>query len=41
MVFYALCVLYVLSLAVITLDTGEFVVIAIVSNNEAFLKTLC
>ena len=35
-VFYALCVLYVLSVAVITLDTGKFVVFVFVSNNAAF-----
>jgi hypothetical protein len=35
-IFYALCVLYVLSVACITLDTVYFVV-ASVSNNAAFL----
>ena len=35
-VFYALCVLYVLSVAVVTLDTGAFVV----SNNAALFQ-LC
>ena len=34
-IFYALCVLYVLSVADIILDTGAFV-IAFVSNNAAF-----
>ena len=35
-VFYALCVLYVLSVALITLDT----VIAVVSNDAAFFPIL-
>ena len=39
-VFYALCVLYVLSVAVIILET-ELVMIAFVSNNNAvFFSTL-
>jgi hypothetical protein len=36
-VFYALCVLYVLSAAVVALYTGEFVVATFVSNNPASL----
>jgi hypothetical protein len=39
-VFYALCVLYVFSVAIITLDTGNFVVAAFVSNNAAFFSIL-
>ena len=38
-VFYALCVLYVLSVAVVALETGLFVV-GFVSNNAAFFQ-LC
>ena len=40
MIFYALCVLYVLSVAVVALETGLFV-IASVSNNAAFFSMLC
>ena len=40
-VFYALCVLYVLSVAVITLETGLFVVLKFVRNNAVFFPTLC
>ena len=36
-VFYALCVLYVLSVVVVALGTGEFVVL-FVSNNAAFFQ---
>jgi hypothetical protein len=36
-IFYALCVLYMLTVALITLQTGQFVVAASVSNNaESF-----
>ena len=39
-IFYALCVLYVLSVACIALDTGDFVVATFVSSNAAFFPTL-
>jgi hypothetical protein len=38
-IFYAVCLLYVLSVAVFTLETGGFVV-GFVSNNAAFFSTL-
>jgi hypothetical protein len=37
-IFYALCVLYVLSVAVMALETGQSVVGAFVSNNAVFFR---
>jgi hypothetical protein len=37
-IFYALCVLYALSAAVVALETGEFGVAAFVSNNAVFFR---
>jgi hypothetical protein len=40
-IFYAICVLYVLSVVCIALETGEFVVASFVSNDAAFFFQRC